>query len=63
MSVSKTQFRLGLVGYGEIGTTLGAGLARISHAAWCIGVSERVKLVLRERVEPGRRVLPDAHTL
>ena len=26
MSVSKTQFRLGLVGYGEIGSTVGAGL-------------------------------------
>src|SRR5215212_5401705 len=37
--------------------------ARISHAAWCIGASERVKLVLRERVEPGRRAFPDAHTL
>jgi phosphoglycerate dehydrogenase-like enzyme len=26
VSVSKIQFRLGLVGYGEIGSTLGAGL-------------------------------------
>jgi len=34
-----------------------------STAAWCIGVSERVRLVLRERVEPGPRRLPDAHTL
>src|SRR4051794_33359428 len=33
-------------------------LARISHAAWCIGASDRVKLVLRERVEPGRRGSP-----
>jgi hypothetical protein len=38
-------------------------LARISHGLGCIGVSERVNLVLRERVEPGRRTLPDAHTL
>jgi transposase InsO family protein len=33
-------------------------LARISHAAWCIGASDRVKRVLRERVEPGWRGAP-----
>jgi hypothetical protein len=34
----------------------------LSRGMW-IGASERVKLVLQERVEPGRRVFPNAHTL
>ncbi len=34
----------------------------LSRGMW-IGASERVKLVLQERVEPGQRGLPDAHTL
>src|SRR5688572_19675235 len=33
MALSKRQFRLGLVGYGEIGSTLGAGLSGAGLAA------------------------------
>ncbi len=62
MKVAQTLVALGVV-EGIRGRTGGLRLARISHGLGCIGVSERVKLVLRERVEPGRRALPDAHTL